>query len=379
MKDFFISYNKFDREMAKWIAGTLEENGYSTYIQAWDFRPGDNFILKMQDAIESCERCIAVLSQDYLNSEYCQPEWAAIFNKDPASIQRMLIPVRVSDVYPKGLLSGIIYIDLFNVEDKSIAAKKLLQGVDRKENPRKKGAYLSEIQYRNKQNNDMLMDDLCRIKIDCKEDIFQYLNKNVTVLTSQERWIQIQLLFNELIYNINKYSNADSCCIELANNSISIIDNGTKFNPLVQLMYDSENPTKRMGSLVLKTFLEQFRELLEVSYEYTNEENRFTVLLKNDVLFNIEGVCTITVALNGIQCCCEDDVILPIGICKNYYFDIWSDDRKYGVSMSFLVTAIQSMINVIPKTSKLIIYDRSFQLNRYQRVFKMFPQVVFRT
>ena len=37
-KDFFISYNKADKEWAKWIAGTLEENVYTTIIQAWDFR-----------------------------------------------------------------------------------------------------------------------------------------------------------------------------------------------------------------------------------------------------------------------------------------------------------------------------------------------------
>lgn len=53
IKDFFVSYNKTDKEWAKWIAGTLEENNYTTYIQAWDFKPGNNFILQMQDAIKN--------------------------------------------------------------------------------------------------------------------------------------------------------------------------------------------------------------------------------------------------------------------------------------------------------------------------------------
>jgi len=43
-RDFFISYNKADKAWAKWIAGVLEENDYSTYLQAWDMRPGDDFI-----------------------------------------------------------------------------------------------------------------------------------------------------------------------------------------------------------------------------------------------------------------------------------------------------------------------------------------------
>jgi len=44
-KAFFISYNGKDEDWAKWIAWQLEAAGYSVIIQAWDFRPGDNFVL----------------------------------------------------------------------------------------------------------------------------------------------------------------------------------------------------------------------------------------------------------------------------------------------------------------------------------------------
>jgi hypothetical protein len=47
MKDFFISYAKADQPWAEWIAWKLEDAGYSTVIQAWDFRPGANFVLEM--------------------------------------------------------------------------------------------------------------------------------------------------------------------------------------------------------------------------------------------------------------------------------------------------------------------------------------------
>jgi TIR domain len=43
--DFFISYNKADRAWAEWIAWQLEQAGYQTTNQAWDFRPGSNFVL----------------------------------------------------------------------------------------------------------------------------------------------------------------------------------------------------------------------------------------------------------------------------------------------------------------------------------------------
>ena len=49
-KHFFISYNKADITWAEWIAWELEEAGYLTIVQAWDFRPGFNFVLRMQQA-----------------------------------------------------------------------------------------------------------------------------------------------------------------------------------------------------------------------------------------------------------------------------------------------------------------------------------------
>lgn len=140
MKDFFISYNKADKEWAKWIAGTLEEYGYKTVIQAWDFEPGNNFILKMQEAISNSKKTILVLSHSYLKSEYCKAEWSAIFNCDPTGDGRKLIPIRVDDVNPDGLLSSIIYIDFVGLEE-DVAVKKLLNGVGYSKNPRKKPVF----------------------------------------------------------------------------------------------------------------------------------------------------------------------------------------------------------------------------------------------
>ena len=50
MKDFFISYNRHDKQWAEWIAWTLEEAAYTVAIEAWDFRPGGNFVLYMDTA-----------------------------------------------------------------------------------------------------------------------------------------------------------------------------------------------------------------------------------------------------------------------------------------------------------------------------------------
>src|SRR6202030_2215507 len=81
--DFFISYNKADRPWAEWIAWVLEEAKYSVILQAWDFRPGMNFVLEMQKATAGAKRTIVVLSEDFLKAKFTQPEWAAAFAQDP--------------------------------------------------------------------------------------------------------------------------------------------------------------------------------------------------------------------------------------------------------------------------------------------------------
>ncbi len=50
--DFFIGCTSADRDPADWIARELEVAGYTTLIQAWDIRPGMNFLREMQKGAE---------------------------------------------------------------------------------------------------------------------------------------------------------------------------------------------------------------------------------------------------------------------------------------------------------------------------------------
>lgn len=130
-KQFFISYNRRDRRAAEWIAWQLESAGYTVVIQAWDFQEGQNFVLSMQRAINSAQRTLVVLSPDFLASQFTAPEWAAAFAKDPTGERGLLLPVRVRNCEPTGLLGQIVYIDLVGLRSKEDARKRLLAGVDR--------------------------------------------------------------------------------------------------------------------------------------------------------------------------------------------------------------------------------------------------------
>ena len=113
MLDFFVSYTATDEAWAEWIAWVLEEAGFSTVLQKWDFAAGSNFVLEMQNAAVQAGRTIAVLSPNYLTkSRFGAAEWAAAFAADPDGRRRGLVPVRVKDCVVDGLLKPIVYIDL---------------------------------------------------------------------------------------------------------------------------------------------------------------------------------------------------------------------------------------------------------------------------
>jgi serine/threonine protein kinase len=125
VKDFFISYNKHDRTWAEWVAWVLEDAGYETVIQAWDFRPGGNFAVDMQNAATGTKQTIAVLSSHYLKSDFPLAEWTEAFARDPSGIKRTLLPVRVSPCRVDGLLANRTYVDLVGLAEDAAVSELL--------------------------------------------------------------------------------------------------------------------------------------------------------------------------------------------------------------------------------------------------------------
>jgi TIR domain len=66
--DYSVSYTAADQAWAEWIAWQLEAAGHQVLVQAWDFRPGQNFVVQMRRALDAAERTLAVVSGSYLES-----------------------------------------------------------------------------------------------------------------------------------------------------------------------------------------------------------------------------------------------------------------------------------------------------------------------
>jgi len=123
--DFFVSYTSADRAWAEWIAWQLEADGYQVVVQAWDFTAGHDWVHEMQQATTTAGRVVAVLSDAYLASVHGEAEWRVFYAKDPSGERGLLLPVRVSDVDPPGLLTTRIYVDLVGRDARSARAALL--------------------------------------------------------------------------------------------------------------------------------------------------------------------------------------------------------------------------------------------------------------
>jgi WD40 repeat protein len=127
--DFFISYTAADQDVAVWIAWQLEEAGYTTRNQAWDSRPGNDFVVWMDQAVRDADRILVVLSPDYEQAtSFTVPEWTAALGRDPSGRLGVLLPVRVTDFRPGGLFRTRGWIDIAG-KDEQGAKAALLAGI----------------------------------------------------------------------------------------------------------------------------------------------------------------------------------------------------------------------------------------------------------
>jgi tetratricopeptide (TPR) repeat protein len=124
----FVSHAGRDRPWAEWAAWHLREVGFSVELDTWDWAAGDNFVVKMRDALERADRVLALFSSAYFESpRYTTDEWTAAFVKDESG-EQMLVPVRIEDVTVPRLLRPMLAPSLFGLGEAE-ARRALLEAV----------------------------------------------------------------------------------------------------------------------------------------------------------------------------------------------------------------------------------------------------------
>jgi tetratricopeptide (TPR) repeat protein len=120
--DIFISFCGRDSQWARWIDFVLREAGYKTTIQLYDFVPGQSFVNHIHEALKQSRFVLCLLSPAYLDSRWRGEEWQVALN------QGTLVPIRVVDCKPDGLLTNSIYIDVVDVTEAE-ARRRIEEGL----------------------------------------------------------------------------------------------------------------------------------------------------------------------------------------------------------------------------------------------------------
>jgi hypothetical protein len=126
--DFFVSYTSADRPWAEWIAWELELAGFRTIGQAWDILPGSNFVLEIDDAARVAKPTIAGAVAGVLGVATRLGRLGGGVRADPTGKRRKLVPVRVRECSPDGLLRSVAYVDVLGLSQ-TASPDALMAGV----------------------------------------------------------------------------------------------------------------------------------------------------------------------------------------------------------------------------------------------------------
>ena len=175
-------------------------------------------------------------------------------------------------------------------------------------------------------------------------------------------WRETQSLLNELILNIFDHVNAKECNLQFSNNKIILSDNGDKFDPTKELLEPNDKLSKRgYGRDVFYNYLDKNTKDVDIFYNYEEEFNKIIISFKNTKAFDIEGLCKIEVKDNWLRRYTKEDIILPKGICKKYYYVI----DMLSPCMSIASSAINTILSVIPEAvsyTHLDVYKRQREM-----------------
>ena len=114
MTTFFISYNSADAVIAEQVAQALEDAGQRVRFAGWEVRIGINIGVWMNEALEECDRLVAIVSPDYLKpgAVYSEVERVAKLWHDIDGRKAAVIPLVVRPAEMPKLFGAISRYDL---------------------------------------------------------------------------------------------------------------------------------------------------------------------------------------------------------------------------------------------------------------------------
>ncbi|MGR6963203.1 toll/interleukin-1 receptor domain-containing protein [Geodermatophilus sp. URMC 61] len=118
--DSFISHAGRDTAWAEWLAWQLQQAGYRVELAVWDWAPGEDFVTRMQQALERAGRLLAVCTEAYFASAFGGAELRAAFAQQA---EGRIVPVLIEPVRLPPLYAPLIHLDLTGLDETTAAAR----------------------------------------------------------------------------------------------------------------------------------------------------------------------------------------------------------------------------------------------------------------
>ncbi|MFI9602750.1 FxSxx-COOH system tetratricopeptide repeat protein [Streptomyces sp. NPDC052043] len=123
-ESIFVSYAGPDRAWAEWAAWHLREAGHHVEIDVWDWRTGDNFVERMNDAMRRATTVVALFSNNYFDrTRWTREEWTSIVARRERLIPLTIAPLAAAEV--PDILSAVLRKDLHGLDEQAAIAALL--------------------------------------------------------------------------------------------------------------------------------------------------------------------------------------------------------------------------------------------------------------
>ncbi|HJZ49400.1 MAG TPA: TIR domain-containing protein, partial [Roseiflexaceae bacterium] len=124
--DVFISYSSADEQWVEHtLLKTLEDAGLRACIDFRDFAVGRPTIINIQEAVQESRHIVLVITQNWIKSEWTLFESLLIRTKDPGSLQRRTIPLRLEPVELPDFISMLSWVDFTRADRHELGWRKL--------------------------------------------------------------------------------------------------------------------------------------------------------------------------------------------------------------------------------------------------------------
>ncbi|MFC8140332.1 FxSxx-COOH system tetratricopeptide repeat protein [Streptomyces paradoxus] len=123
----FISYAGPDRAWAEWASWQLQQAGHQVELDRWHWRTGDDFVQKMNLALDRADAVVALFSRQYFAPKrWTREEWSATM-----ALRGRLVPVTIellADDDIPALMAGMLRTDVHGLSE-TAATAALLEAV----------------------------------------------------------------------------------------------------------------------------------------------------------------------------------------------------------------------------------------------------------